>query len=602
MRRLRGNFFVQQLGVKAKFLTRDPARMASYDGDPLIARSISVRVLLGLYDASGARRRRCGRHHGAHAAPDLRRGLGREARPAARFLRPSRRDREGAPRPARASITTRSASATAHAPSPRRGASCCAGSPRRCVPRSTCATRTATRATRPTRWPRPCRRLAARPLLVGDACRPAARRRISPKASRLGHETGFDSGSTLDYVYRNTPPAGSTALGRAIDRNYLQSIGWRGIRQRKRHIEALLRRAIARSPRRGRSRCASSTSPPAMAGTCWRRSTGSAVSRPDSILLRDYSDINVEAGGKLIAEKDFADIARFVKGDAFDRASLATLAPRPTIAIVSGLYELFSDNAQVRASLAGLASALPESGILIYTGQPWHPQLELIARALTSHRGGQAWVMRRRTQAELDELVARRRLSQDRAAHRRVGHLHGVRRAPPRRDPAGAAAVVGARSPGSASSARFLLRHFAFANWLAVAAHATCRRSCSTGSAPSRSRPGRSFPTGSSTPSTRSRFSCMQIAARARHACAAPPHRAGDCDRLFHCTAEPLFVRAPSRGRDFRDALRGAARLRQAVQPDSVAAHRAGRHPLVALRAQCAALARCGSSSMWCSR
>jgi len=31
----------------------------------------------------------------------------------------------------------------------------------------------------------------------------------------------------------------------------------------------------------------------------------------------------------------------------------------------------------------------------------------LIARALTSHRGGEAWVMRRRTQNEMDQLVAR---------------------------------------------------------------------------------------------------------------------------------------------------------------------------------------------------
>ena len=30
----------------------------------------------------------------------------------------------------------------------------------------------------------------------------------------------------------------------------------------------------------------------------------------------------------------------------------------------------------------------------------------MIARALTSHRQGQAWVMRRRTQQELDQLVA----------------------------------------------------------------------------------------------------------------------------------------------------------------------------------------------------
>jgi len=122
--------------------------------------------------------------------------------------------------------------------------------------------------------------------------------------------------------------------------------------------------------------------------------------------LRDYSDLNVAAGTRLIAEKGLGGIARFEAGDAFDRASLAAVQPHPTLGIVSGLYELFPDNAMVRRSLAGLADALPPGGLLIYTNQPWHPQLELIARALTSHRGGQAWVMRRRTQAEMDGLVA----------------------------------------------------------------------------------------------------------------------------------------------------------------------------------------------------
>ena len=54
----------------------------------------------------------------------------------------------------------------------------------------------------------------------------------------------------------------------------------------------------------------------------------------------------------------------------------------------------------------GSPTAIPAGGYLLYTGQPWHPQLELIARALTSHRQGQAWIMRRRTQAEMDQLVA----------------------------------------------------------------------------------------------------------------------------------------------------------------------------------------------------
>ena len=128
--------------------------------------------------------------------------------------------------------------------------------------------------------------------------------------------------------------------------------------------------------------------------------------RPESVLLRDYSDINVEAGRALIRAKGLDGIAQFVKGDAFDQNSLAAVEPKPTLGIVSGLYELFPDNGMVSGSLAGLAAAIPPGGYLIYTGQPWHPQLELIARALTSHRQGQAWIMRRRIQAEMDQLVA----------------------------------------------------------------------------------------------------------------------------------------------------------------------------------------------------
>ena len=52
-----------------------------------------------------------------------------------------------------------------------------------------------------------------------------------------------------------------------------------------------------------------------------------------------------------------------------------------------------------------MSAAIEPGGYLIYTGQPWHPQLEMIARALTSHRQGQAWIMRRRTQCEMDQLV-----------------------------------------------------------------------------------------------------------------------------------------------------------------------------------------------------
>jgi Putative methyltransferase len=218
----------------------------------------------------------------------------------------------------------------------------------------------------------------------------------------LGHRTGFDSGSTLDYVYRNQP-SGRGPLGRAIDKNYLESIGWRGIRQRKLHVEELIRFAMRRL--READRPVNIVDIAAGHGRYVLEALTGQGERPDRIRLRDYSDLNVEGGRKLIAEKGLDEIATFEKGDAFDRASLAALDPKPSLGIVSGLYELFPDNALIRGSLAGLAAAIEPGGYLVYTGQPWHPQLELIARALTSHRQGEAWVMRRRTQAEMDALV-----------------------------------------------------------------------------------------------------------------------------------------------------------------------------------------------------
>ena len=219
---------------------------------------------------------------------------------------------------------------------------------------------------------------------------------------RLGLSTGFDSGSTLDYVYRDRA-GGALGLGRLIDRNYLDSIGWRGIRVRKQHLGQAIASAAARLRAAGRPLRIADIA--AGHGRYVLEAIDGLQARPESILLRDYSDLNVREGGALIEEKRLGGIARFVKGDAFDEESVARIEPRPTLAIVSGLYELFPDNAQVLASLRGLGRAVASGDYLIYTGQPWHPQLELIARTLTSHRGHQAWVMRRRTQAEMDDLA-----------------------------------------------------------------------------------------------------------------------------------------------------------------------------------------------------
>ena len=68
----------------------------------------------------------------------------------------------------------------------------------------------------------------------------------------IGWRHGFDSGLSLDYVYKNEPH-GSSALGRLIDESYLNSIGWRGIRQRKANLNKTLRDLILKVHRENRA-------------------------------------------------------------------------------------------------------------------------------------------------------------------------------------------------------------------------------------------------------------------------------------------------------------------------------------------------------------
>ncbi len=401
-RRFGGEFFVQSY-VKSKMLTHDPARIASFNEDPLIARAISANILLALHSTS----KRIVADARAITVPTqlLVSGADWVVRhgPQHRFY-----ERLGAPVKERHVLPGFFHDTLGELDR----------APILALVRRFVLERFAAAPVRPALhdadlhgFTRDEADALASPLPAWSPRGVYWRLtrlglRLGGRLSRgigLGHETGFDSGSTLDYVYRNTP-AGTGAVGRAMDRNYLNSPGWRGIRQRKLHVEELLRGGMARLRAAGMPVRIMDIA--AGHGRYVLEALEGGAQPPDSILLRDYSGVNVTAGTALIAEKGLAGVARFVEGDAFDRDSLAAVQPQPTLGIVSGLYELFPDNGMVRRSLDGLAAALPPSGLLIYTNQPWHPQLELIARALTSHRGGQAWVMRRRTQAEMDGLVA----------------------------------------------------------------------------------------------------------------------------------------------------------------------------------------------------
>ncbi|MBD8204040.1 bifunctional alpha/beta hydrolase/class I SAM-dependent methyltransferase [Pseudomonas viridiflava] len=401
LRKFKGNFFVNSY-VKARFLSHDPQRIASYDSDPLITKAISVNVLLGLYEAADrvvadaqaiqipTQLLISGSDFVVHRGPqdqffDRLGSVRKEKHILPGFFHDTlgERDRHLAISRARRFVLQNFETPVAR-PSlldaDRLGVTC-AESEELAAPLPH-------NSLRDLYW-----RMTRASMRLGS--------KLSTGV-KLGFDTGFDSGSTLDYVYRNKP-TGTGALGRMIDKNYLESIGWRGIRQRKLHAEELLRLAMAHLRNQGKP--VRIVDIAAGHGRYILESLHGVEPLPESILLRDYSDINVRDGSLLIEQKDLEDVARFVKGDAFDRDDLAALEPKPTLAVVSGLYELFASNQMVGDSLAGLAAAVQSGGYLVYTGQPWHPQLELIARALTSHRQGQAWVMRRRSQSEMDQLV-----------------------------------------------------------------------------------------------------------------------------------------------------------------------------------------------------
>ena len=188
-----------------------------------------------------------------------------------------------------------------------------------------------------------------------------------------------------------------------IDKAYLDSLGWRGIRQRKVNLEKLLRKTIEETRAAGREVRILDIA--AGGGRYVLETMHSLNGTSGSAVLRDYKPENVEAA-RALAERLGLTNVTVQQADAFDRQSLAATEPRATIGIVSGLYELFPSNKLVSESLAGLADAIEPGGHLIYTNQPWHPQLEFIARVLRN-REGQPWIMRRRTTAEMDQLVRR---------------------------------------------------------------------------------------------------------------------------------------------------------------------------------------------------
>jgi alpha-beta hydrolase superfamily lysophospholipase len=379
--------------VKARVLTHDAEQARAYEADDKIFRQISVKLLLGLYDTS----KRLVADAGAITTPTLMLSAGSDW---VVTLSAQRKFFEGLSSPVKQMEVIPDAY---HAIFHERNRGSIIARARSFIRKrfeAPAATTSLLDADKQGYTRREFDRLSAPGNPAFSLVRGAMNTlgRLSDGIS-LGWKHGFDSGVMLDCVYANRP-SGRTALGRLIDRNYLESIGWRGIRQRKIHLEKTLERAMRES-----AKPVHIVDIAAGGGRYVLETLQRVNDVPATAVLRDYKPVNIDAAAKLAGRLGLEERVTVEQGDAFDRAGLSKLEPKPTIAIVSGLYELVPKNGPVLESLRGLAEAMEPDALLIYTNQPWHPQVEFIARVLTN-REGQPWIMRRRTQAEMDQLVS----------------------------------------------------------------------------------------------------------------------------------------------------------------------------------------------------
>ena len=226
------------------------------------------------------------------------------------------------------------------------------------------------------------------------------------KGMSLGLKYGFDSGISLDYIYKNQAN-GKLLLGKFIDRFYLNQIGWAGVRERKKNLLTLIEEKINNLDEENVKIL------DVAGGTGNYLFDIKEKYSKVQILINEFKKSNIEVGEEVIKKNNWKNIS-FVNYDCFDRETYKKIDYTPNIVIISGVFELFEDNNMLENTISGVAEILEKNGAVIYTGQPWHPQLKQIALVLNSHKGNdKSWLMRRRSEKELDGLFEKYNLNKE---------------------------------------------------------------------------------------------------------------------------------------------------------------------------------------------
>lgn len=182
------------------------------------------------------------------------------------------------------------------------------------------------------------------------------------KGMSLGLKYGFDSGISLDYIYKNQTN-GKLLIGKFIDRFYLNQIGWRGVRERKKNLLSLIEEKI-------NSLGEKNVKILDVAGGTGNYLFDIKEKYPKiKILINEFKKSNIEVGEEVIKKNNWENIS-FIDYDCFDKETYKKINYTPNIVIISGIFELFENNKMLENTISGIAEILDKNGAVIYTGQP----------------------------------------------------------------------------------------------------------------------------------------------------------------------------------------------------------------------------------------
>ena len=186
---------------------------------------------------------------------------------------------------------------------------------------------------------------------------------------------GLISGEMLDYIYQNKAN-GRLFIGRIFDRLFLNNVGWQAVRQRKANLKKYIKAAVEKNRERNKKTVIIDfASGPARYLVESISETGE---KNVSVVCSDLDERWLKKGSELAKEAGLKNF-KFMKGNAFDLKFLSKIRPKPNVIVSSGFYDWIVDDKLIKKSLTYSYKMLPKEGIVIFTNQVGHRQMELVS-------------------------------------------------------------------------------------------------------------------------------------------------------------------------------------------------------------------------------